>query len=129
GSSSRAANGRYRDVARHARSTTLIAAAAMGKAALDAVYLDIDDLAGLVVETADAVESGFDAKVSIHPRQVEVVRRAYSITAEQRDRAQRIVDAANAAGAHGVFALDGQMVDEPVLRQARSLLARTVLPE
>jgi citrate lyase subunit beta/citryl-CoA lyase len=127
GSSSRHPDGRYRDVAVHTRSTTLIAASASGKAALDSVYLDIADLPGLAVEAADAAESGFSAKVSIHPRQVEVVRRAYSISPERRARAQRIVDAASEADAHGVFALDGQMVDEPVLRQARLLLARTVL--
>ena len=67
----------YRDVARHARSTVLLAAGGAGVGVLDSVYLDIADLDGLEVEAVDAVASGFTAKACIHPSQVEVVRRAF----------------------------------------------------
>jgi citrate lyase subunit beta/citryl-CoA lyase len=122
GTSSRRADGRYRDVARHARSSVLLAAAANGIAAIDSVYLDIADLAGLAAEAEDAVASGFSASACIHPTQVDTIRAAYAPTAAQVERARAIL--ALAETSHGVFAYEGQMVDEPVLRHARTLLAR-----
>jgi citrate lyase subunit beta/citryl-CoA lyase len=122
GRSSRFEDGRYRDVARHARSSVLLAAGAAGKPAIDSVYLNIKDLDGLAIEAADAVQVGFDAKACIHPSQVEVVRTAYRPTAEEIDWATRVLGAATSQP--GVFAFDGLMVDEPVLRQARAILSR-----
>ena len=120
GFSSRDAAGAYRSVAIHARSQVLLAAGAARIAALDAVYLNIADLDGLRAESEDAVQSGFAAKVCIHPTQVAVVREAFSPTPEQADWARRVLAAA--ADERGVFTVDGRMVDEPVLRQARRLL-------
>lgn len=60
GSSSRRADGAYRDVARHVRSTILLAASAFGRLALDAVHLDILDVEGLQEEARDAAAVGFD---------------------------------------------------------------------
>jgi citrate lyase subunit beta / citryl-CoA lyase len=122
GSSSRRPDGGYRDVARHARSAVLLAAAAAGIGALDSVYLDIADLAGLADEAEDAVASGFAAKACIHPTQVEVVRRAFRPSELELERARNILAAAR--GELGVFVFDGQMVDEPVLRHARHVLTR-----
>ena len=120
GMSSRLPGGGYRDVARHARSTVLLAAAAAGKDAVDAVFLDTDDLDGLSAESADAVASGFAAKACIHPRQVEPVRRAFTPSVERVRWAQRIIAS---AGTGGVLIVDGQMVDAPLLRQAERTLA------
>ena len=119
GRSSRGADGRYRDVARAARSAVLLAAGAAGKAAFDAVHLDFRDDAGLAAEAEDAAASGFAGTVCIHPRQVPIVRAAFRPTDEEVAWARRIVEAA-AAG--GVVAVDGRMVDEPLLRQARQVL-------
>ena len=77
GNASRRTDGSYRDVARHVRSQTLLAAKSYGRLALDSVYLDIKDLDGLREETLDAVAVGFDVKVSLHPTQVAVVAEAY----------------------------------------------------
>ena len=77
GSSSRHDDGRYRDVARYASPHVLLAAGAHGKAAIDAVHLDIGDLDGLRDEADDAAASGFAATACIHPAQVAVVREAY----------------------------------------------------
>lgn len=74
GTANRRPDGSYRDVAKHVRSQTLLAAKAFGRLALDSVYLDIKDLDGLRAETDDAVAVGFDAKVAIHPTQVAVIR-------------------------------------------------------
>lgn len=122
GSSSRKASGTYRDVARHARSQVLLAAGAYAKVAIDSVYIDIPDLAGLLGETTDAAASGFGAKASIHPSQMPIIRQAFSPSAEQVERATRILAAAEQAS--GVFTFEGQMVDEPLLRHARATLAR-----
>lgn len=125
GTGSRGPGGGYRDVARHVRSTVLLAAAAHGKWALDAVHVDIGDLDGLRAEAEDAVGSGFTGTVCIHPSQTAVVRAAYRPTDAEIDRARRLLAAAE--GAAGVFAFDGAMVDAPVLRHAEAVLRRAEL--
>ncbi|MFC9659632.1 HpcH/HpaI aldolase/citrate lyase family protein [Nocardia sp. NPDC127606] len=122
GSSSRHPNGIYRDVAKHLRSATLLAAKAHGKLAVDGVYLDIPDLDGLAAESADAVASGFDIKVALHPTQVTVIADAYRPDAGEFDWARRVLDAAEHS--RGVFAVDGRMVDAPILSHARRIVAR-----
>jgi citrate lyase subunit beta/citryl-CoA lyase len=120
GRTSRFPGGCYRAVATHARSSVLLAAAAHGKAAVDAVYTDIRDLDGLAAETEDAAASGFALKACIHPSQVPVVRRAFQADAAQVAWAERILAAASGGG---VTAVDGQMIDGPLIRQAESILA------
>jgi len=122
GSSSRRADGTYRDVARHVRSTVLLAASAFGRLALDAVHLDIGDVEGLRAEAVDAVAVGFDVTVCIHPSQIPVVRKAYRPSDERLDWARRVLAASRSE--RGVFAFEGQMVDSPVLRHAEAMLRR-----
>ncbi|CAM4249937.1 Citrate lyase subunit beta-like protein [Mycobacterium basiliense] len=122
GSSSRRADGGYRDVARHVRSTTLLAASAFGRLALDAVHLDIRDIDGLQEEAFDAAAVGFDVTVCIHPSQVPVVRNAYRPSEEKLAWARRVLAASQSE--RGVFAFEGQMVDSPVLRHAERMLVR-----
>ncbi|MBF6247602.1 HpcH/HpaI aldolase/citrate lyase family protein, partial [Nocardia elegans] len=112
----------YRDVARHVRSTSLLAAKAYGKLALDSVYLDIADLDGLRAEAEDAVAVGFDVKVAIHPSQVPVIRAAYAPAPAEIDWARRVLAAV--PDNRGVFAFEGRMVDGPVLRHAEQILRR-----
>lgn len=120
GTANRYPDGTYREVARHVRSQTLLAAKAYGRMALDSVYLDIKDLDGLGKEVDDAVAVGFDAKVAIHPSQVAVIRAGYAPTAEQVDWARAVL--ARAASERGVFQHDGLMVDAPVLRRAERIV-------
>jgi citrate lyase subunit beta / citryl-CoA lyase len=130
GRTSRFPDGRYRDVARHARSAVLLAAAAYGKAAIDAVYLNIPDLAGLAAEAEDAAASGFTLKACIHPSQVAVVRTAFQADETQVAWARRVLAAARDASGQdrGVLKVDGQMIDAPLLRQAEAILASVRLP-
>jgi len=125
GRSSRFPGGRYRDVALHARSAVLLAAAAHGKPAIDAVYVNIPDLAGLAAESEDAAASGFTLKGCIHPSQVAVVRTAFQADEAQVAWARRVIAAARDAGARdkGAIKVDGQMVDAPLIRQAEAILA------
>jgi citrate lyase subunit beta / citryl-CoA lyase len=122
GTSSRHPDGTYRDVARVARSSVLLAGGANDTAVIDSVYLDIADLAGLSLEAQDAAASGFAATACIHPSQVATIRDAYAPSAPEVERARAILAAA--ATEHGVFTFEGRMVDEPVLRHARTVVAR-----
>lgn len=122
GNSSRHADGSYRDVARHVRSASLVAAKAFGRFALDSVFLNIKDLEGLAVETLDAVAVGFDAKVAIHPSQVAVIREGFAPDPEEIDWARRVL--AEVPQHRGVFAFEGRMVDAPVLRHAEQIVRR-----
>jgi citrate lyase subunit beta/citryl-CoA lyase len=122
GNSSRFDDGGYRAVALHARSAVLIAAGAHGTAAIDSVHLDIEDAAGQSAEAADAAACGFVATACIHPAQVALIRAAYRPDERALQAARRLLAAA--AGRPGVFRFEGRMVDEPVLRHARALLAR-----
>jgi citrate lyase subunit beta/citryl-CoA lyase len=128
GTSSRHADGSYRDVARTARAHVLLAAGAAGIPAIDTVHLDIDDLDGLRAEAEDATASGFSATACIHPSHAAVIRDAYRPTAERVEWARRVLDAAaeHASDGHGgVFRFEGGMVDGPVLRHAEAVVRRS----
>ncbi|MFE4951071.1 HpcH/HpaI aldolase/citrate lyase family protein [Leifsonia sp. NPDC056665] len=120
GRSSRNSAGAYRDVARAARFRVLLAAHAAGKDAIDAVHLDIPDLDGLAAEAEDAAASGFSATACIHPSQVATIRRAYAPTETEIAWATQVIHASR--NQSGVFVLQGSMIDEPLLRQARVIL-------
>jgi citrate lyase subunit beta/citryl-CoA lyase len=122
GTSSRGDDGGYRDVARLARARVLLAAGAFGKRAVDAVHVDIGDLEGLAAEARDAAASGFAATACIHPGQVATIRAAYAPADELVAWARGVLDAAE--GERGVFRFEGRMIDEPILRHARSVVAR-----
>jgi len=123
GTSSRTPEGGYRDIARYARSRVLLEAGAQGKGAIDAVHIEIGDVAGQEAEAVDAAASGFIATACIHPSQVAVIRAAYAPDDATLEWARRVLAAS--ASERGVFRFDGRMIDEPVLRHARSLLGRT----
>jgi citrate lyase subunit beta/citryl-CoA lyase len=120
GTANRYPDGSYREVARHVRSQSLLAAKAHGRLALDSVYLDIKNLDGLRAEVDDAAAVGFDAKVAIHPSQVAVIRAGYAPSPDQLHWARGVLAAA--VDERGVFAFDGKMVDAPVLRRAERIV-------
>jgi citrate lyase subunit beta/citryl-CoA lyase len=120
GTANRYPDGSYREVARHVRSHSLLAAKAYGRMALDSVYVDFKNLDGLRAEVDDAVAVGFDAKVAIHPSQVPVIRDGYAPSPDQARWARNVLAAA--ADERGVFAFEGQMVDAPVLRRAERIV-------
>ena len=89
---------------------------------VDGVCTAIDAPDLLLADAQRARRLGFGAKLCIHPRQVAVVNRAFSPTPEELAWARRVVAAA--AAAHGgAVAVDGRMVDRPVLSRAEALLA------
>lgn len=124
GTNNRWPDGSYRDVAQHVRSQTLLATKAFGRMAVDSVYLDIKGLEGLRAEADDAVAVGFDAKVAIHPTQVNVIRAAYRPTEKQVHWAREVLEIADRE--RGVFQFEGAMVDAPVLRRAERIIQLSV---
>src|SRR5262245_46458764 len=74
----RDAEGRYLDIPRYARVMCAVAASAAGVEAIDTVYTDIPDLAGLDRECREGVAMSFTGKISIHPGQIEVINRAFT---------------------------------------------------
>lgn len=90
-------------------------------APIDGVTPAIDDAERIAADAQRARHLGFGAKLCIHPRQVAAVNLAFSPGAAELDWAQRVVDAMAAAGGAAV-AVDGKMIDRPVLAQAEALL-------
>lgn len=97
----------------------------------------IDDMAAFERSVRDARALGFTGSVAIHPRQVGVINQGFSPSAEEVERARRIVAADDAARHDGLGAvlLDGKMIDRPIVERARRVLnsvlasRRTDLPE
>lgn len=107
------------------RSRLVLASRLAGLAApVDGVTLAVTDADAVLRDTVRARRLGFGAKLCIHPAQVAAVHRGFAPTADELDRARRIVAAADAAGA-AALAVDGRMVDAPVVQRARDLLRRT----
>jgi (S)-citramalyl-CoA lyase len=105
-----------------ARSLLVCAAAEAGLAALDVPYLELSDVDGLTAETRRSRALGFTGKIAIHPAQVAPIRAALTPDAETLARAQRIVAAMAEGG--GAARIDGRMIDAPLFRAARRVLAR-----
>lgn len=110
-----------------ARSQLVLDSAAAGiRAPFDLVHLDTRDADGLERECRLARSLGFRGKLCIHPAQVGTVNRVFSAREEEIERARRIVDVYERAAAEGrgAVALDGEMVDRPVVERARRVLAQ-----
>lgn len=108
----------------YARSATAVAAASAGKLAVDGIWPDIEDAAGLRADSLRARRLGFSGKTLIHPGQIAIVNEVFSPTAAEVEEARRVVRAFDEAlgRGHGAVALDGQMLDAPVVDRARRVL-------
>ncbi len=107
------------------RSELVLASRLAGIAApVDGVSPAIDDVAALTSDARRARRLGFGAKLCIHPRQVALVHAAFAPSDDEVAWAKRVVAAAEASAGAAV-AVDGRMVDRPVLLRAQTLLARS----
>lgn len=122
GGYNRRADGVYGDVYRLARALCLVAAAAAGVAAIDTIYTDFRDEAGLAAECAAAKRAGFTAKMAIHPAQIATINGTFSASEDELAWARRVVALFAENPEAGTIALDGRMVDRPHLTLARRLL-------
>lgn len=122
GGNNRTIDGNYDGPYRLARSLCLLAASAAGVQALDTIYTDFRDPAGLKAECVAARRSGFTGKMAIHPAQLATINEVFSTSAEEREWAERVLAAFAANPDAGTLALDGKMIDKPHLVLARRLL-------
>jgi citrate lyase subunit beta/citryl-CoA lyase len=122
----RDAEGRYLDIPRYARVMCAVAASAAGVDALDTVYTDIADLAGLRRECEEGVAMGFVGKISIHPSQILVINDVFTPSPETLAEAKDLIAEFETHAKRGVFAFrfKGQMVDAPHLARAKKVIAR-----
>jgi citrate lyase subunit beta/citryl-CoA lyase len=109
----------------YARRRIVMAAKAYKIDALDTVFVDLDDEEGLRKETEYAKKIGFTGKAIINPRQIGVVHDVFTPTEDEIRRALRIIKEfnKNKKNGIGVFAVDGKMVDAPVVTRAMAVLA------
>ena len=121
-SANRSTKGEWLPQFEMARSMCLFAAAAAEVAAIDTVFTDFRDHEGLLRYATNARRDGFTGMLAIHPGQVEVINAAFLPTAEEIERAERIVQAFSKNPGAGAVGLDGRMIDRPHLVQAQRLL-------
>jgi citrate lyase beta subunit len=110
----------------YARSAVVTHAAAFDLQAIDMVYVDFKDIEGLRQEARRGVQMGFAGKQVIHPDQVMPVQQAFTPSDDEIRHAQRIMHAfaEHQQAGRGAFALDGKMIDAPILKTAQRVLAR-----
>ena len=117
-------DGRYTDVFRFARLSTILAACAAEVVPIDTVFPNFRDEAAFLRDTREGERDGFTGRMAIHPAQVPLINDVFTPTAEATAEARAVVDAFAAAGNPGVVAIDGKMYDRPHLKRAERLLAR-----
>lgn len=115
---------RFLDPYRLARSLCLAAAAAAEVQAIDTVYVDFRNEAGLRREAEEARRDGFTGKLAIHPGQVEIINAVFTPTADAIAKAKAVVAAFAAEPGAGVVGIGGVMYDRPHLARAKQLLVR-----
>lgn len=108
-----------------ARGLVAIAGRLGGVPVLDQVVTDFRDDDRFRRECAEARALGYAGKLCIHPGQVAIANESFIPSADEVDRARRLLDAYASASVAGVSAIDfeGQMVDEPLAAQARRIIA------
>ena len=105
----------------YARSAIVIAAAAAHVQAIDGVWVDLNDGAGLLNFARQSRQLGYSGMSCIHPSQVDAINRTFSPTTEEIDYCQKVLQAfeeANARG-DGSIAFGGQLIDRPIIERAR----------
>jgi citrate lyase subunit beta/citryl-CoA lyase len=108
----------------YARQHVVLAAAAADVDAIDTVFTDIEDTDRLAAETDVAVQLGYDGKMAIHPAQVEVINAAFTPDPEAVEWAERVLEAREAADGRGVFRVDDEMIDAPLIARAERVMER-----
>jgi len=103
-----------------ARSVVVNAARAAGVTPIDTVFSDVNDMEGLRAAVLEAKGLGFEGKGCIHPRQIGVIHDAFAPSADELEKAKRIVVAFEEAEKKGlgVVALGSKMIDPPVVKRA-----------
>ncbi len=106
------------------RSLVVIAAKAAGVQALDTVFSDINDEEGLIRDTTEIKQMGFDGRAAIHPLQIDVINSCFTPTEKEMQHAANVVYAAEMArhDGSGVAVIKGKMIDKPIVERAERLI-------
>jgi len=106
-------------------SRVVLAARAYGLAAIDGVFLDLDDAAGFEAECRQGLELGFDGKSLFHPKTIDAANHLFGPSGAEIEEAWAVIDAFEAAEAdgEGVVVLNGKLVENLHVENARRLLA------
>ncbi len=109
------------------RNLCLLTAASANVHAIDTVFTNFRDSAGLETEASEAARDGFTGKMAIHPDQIPIINEAFTPNRDEVAEAQLIVNAFEAAPGAGVINLDGRMIDRPHLQAAKRTLEQARL--
>jgi citrate lyase subunit beta/citryl-CoA lyase len=103
----------------------VLAARAHGRAIVDGVHLDLNDMEGFEAACRQGLELGMDGKTLIHPKTVEIANRVFAPDDEEVAQARRIIDAHAAAAerGEGVVVLDGKLIENLHVENARRIVA------
>jgi citrate lyase subunit beta/citryl-CoA lyase len=109
----------------YAREHVVLAASAAGVDAIDTVFTDVRDTEGLREAAAFARQLGYDGKMAIHPGQVDPINEAWTPAPDRVEWARKVLEARDEAEAEdrGVFRVDDEMIDAPLIAQAERVLA------
>jgi len=115
-----------RGIVYHARCTMVIGAKAAGVTPIDCVHLAVKDEAAFREDAEIGLRLGFEGKLCIHPRQVQIANEVYTPAPAAIEHATRVVEAWQRAEAEGrgVFTLDDKMIDAPLVAVQRRVLER-----
>lgn len=110
----------------HARCQVAIAARAAAVTPIDCVFLAVRDEMAFREDAVLGAQLGFEGKLCIHPSQVRVANEVYTPSSEQVEYAKRVAQGWERAQreGHGVFTLDGKMIDAPLVAVQERILAR-----
>ena len=106
----------------YAMARIAVAARAFGLQCLDGPHASLEDTAALRASAERALSLGYDGKWAIHPSQLDVLHDVFTPSAEELERAERIL------ATDGALRLDGEMVDEATKRMAEAVIARAAPP-
>lgn len=112
------------------RATVAIAAKAANVVPLDIVYTNFRDEEGLRRDIKIGKSLGYKGKFAIHPGQVATINQQFSPLQEEVEYARKVVAAFQEAEAQGrgATSIDGKMIDIPIVKRARFLLAQLEAP-
>lgn len=108
-----------------ARSLVVMQAKSFALCALDTVFADVNDEDGLIGDSQEAISLGFEGKFAISPRQVDVINGFFTPKPEELEKARKILQTYRIGVERGLgaIALNGQMIDAPVVQRAERILS------
>lgn len=125
-STNRGDDGDWASTYKMVRSLCLLAAHASGVQAIETLYADFRDEAGLLASCRAARAEGFSGRVAIHPAQVAGINASFAPSTEEIAHARRVLDAFAANPGAGTVGLDGKMIDFPHKKQAERVIAQAL---